>query len=71
MRIFKLTEREQMVGVLLAQGLKVAEIGPKMGITPSTVSTYLQRIRAKTGAKTSAEIVSKMWQAGLVNNFSS
>jgi DNA-binding CsgD family transcriptional regulator len=55
-----LSLREEEVLAHLAQGLTYSQIGRRMGITASTVDTYLRRIRAKTGTHSGAELI-RLW----------
>ncbi|HLF32869.1 MAG TPA: response regulator transcription factor [Cyclobacteriaceae bacterium] len=52
-----LNPREKEVLVLLVQGLTSKQIAEKLFISKSTVETHRQNIRAKTGAKTTAELI--------------
>lgn len=46
-----LSEREQTVVRLMAEGYSATEIGQQLGISPKTVDTYKQRIEEKLGLK--------------------
>jgi DNA-binding CsgD family transcriptional regulator len=48
-----LTPRERSALLLMAQGYRVAEIGPRMGVSPSTVETHLKSARRKLGFSSS------------------
>lgn len=48
-----LTARERNALLLMAQGYRVAEIGPRMGVAPSTVETHLKSARRKLGFSSS------------------
>lgn len=48
-RFDKLTEREQVVLRMVAEGFTAPEIGEKLMISPKTVDTYKQRIGDKLG----------------------
>lgn len=52
-----LTSREIEVIRLLAQGWKSVEIAERMGISPSTVSTFVQRCKEKLGLRSVVELV--------------
>ena len=52
-----LSEREQIVLRLAAQGLNGPEIGRQLAISTKTVNTYKHRIRSKIGLGTRAEYV--------------
>jgi two-component system, NarL family, response regulator NreC len=46
-RFERLTDREQVVLKLFAEGYTAPEIGEKLSISPKTVDTYKQRINEK------------------------
>jgi DNA-binding CsgD family transcriptional regulator len=48
-----LTGRERDVLLLMAQGYRVAEIGPRLGVSTSTVETHLKSSRRKLGVSSS------------------
>lgn len=48
-----LTPRERDALMLMAQGYRVAEIGPRMGVSSSTVETHLKSARRKLGFSSS------------------
>ncbi len=52
-----LSEREAEVFWRLAQGAAPGDIGEDLGLSPSTVGTYVARIKDKIGAATLGEIV--------------
>ena len=52
----ELTAREVDVAELTVEGLTNAAIGERLGISPRTVETHLNRIREKLGVGTKAEI---------------
>jgi RNA polymerase sigma factor (sigma-70 family) len=58
----ELSEREQQVLDLLAQGLIYKEIGDKLGISYETVHTYIRRIYEKLQVRTRTEAVAKFLQ---------
>lgn len=58
----ELSEREQQVLDLLAQGLIYKEIGEKLGISYETVHTYIRRIYEKLQVRTRTEAVAKFLQ---------
>ncbi|WP_239334920.1 response regulator transcription factor [Frankia sp. CiP3] len=53
----QLSSREKDVLAHFARGLTYSQIGRKLGIAVSTVDTYMRRVRAKTGAVNTAELV--------------
>ena len=52
-----LSRREQEVLIHFSDGLTYVQIGRRMGISRSTVDTYLRRIRVKTGTTIGAELI--------------
>ena len=58
----ELSEREQQVLDLLAQGLIYKEIGEKLNISYETVHTYIRRIYEKLQVRTRTEAVAKFLQ---------
>lgn len=56
-RAMSLTERERDVLRLFALGETYVAIGEQLGISPKTVSSYLQRVREKARAKTRADVI--------------
>jgi two-component system, NarL family, invasion response regulator UvrY len=61
-----LSEREHQVFMLLAQGRSPSDIASELQITPSTVSTYIARIKRQLGAQTIGEIVRYASRVGLL-----
>jgi two-component system nitrate/nitrite response regulator NarL len=61
-----LTEREQEVLGLLADGLDQRAIAERLVISPKTVSTHIERILAKLGAHSRAEAVALAYRLQLV-----
>ena len=53
----ELSPREQQVLLHFSDGLTYVQISRRLGISSSTVDTYLRRIRAKTGAELGADLV--------------
>jgi DNA-binding NarL/FixJ family response regulator len=62
-----LTEREQEVLQLLAEGLTQDAIAAELYISPKTVATHIQRILSKLGVHSRAEAVSRAFRLGLVS----
>ncbi|MEY4918778.1 MAG: hypothetical protein RL616_2691, partial [Verrucomicrobiota bacterium] len=58
----ELSDREQQVLDLLAQGLIYKEIAEKLGISYETVHTYIRRIYEKLQVRTRTEAVAKFLQ---------
>ncbi len=61
-----LSAREHQVFTLLFQGRAVSDIAAELGLSVSTVSNHVARIKEKLGARTIAEIVTYAHRAGLV-----
>ena len=62
-----LSEREQSVLHLVAEGFNGPEIGVQLGISPKTVDTYKQRIQDKVGLSHRTEYVRFAIDAGLLD----
>jgi len=67
-RFEKLTEREQDVLKMVAQGYTAPEIGAKLYISPKTVDTYKQRINEKLGLQHRADYVKLALRLGLLSS---
>lgn len=65
-RFDKLTEREQAVLVMVAEGYTAPEIGEKLSISPKTVDTYKQRIGEKLGLAHRTDYVKFALRLGLL-----
>ena len=63
----RLTEREQQVLELLAQGRDTDEIARTLVISPATVRNHVQHILAKWGVHSRLEAVSHAYQLGLIH----
>lgn len=55
-----LTPREREIAALLIEGLTSKLIGKRLDISPRTVDVYRARLMRKTGAVTSADLVSRL-----------
>jgi DNA-binding NarL/FixJ family response regulator len=66
-RLEKLSQREQTVVILTAQGFNGPEIGEQLGITAKTVDTYKQRIEEKLGLSHRSEYVRFALEADLLD----
>jgi DNA-binding NarL/FixJ family response regulator len=67
-RFEKLTEREQSVLKLVAQGYTAPEIGERLYLSPKTVDTYKQRINEKLGIEHRADYVKLALKLGLLSS---
>jgi DNA-binding NarL/FixJ family response regulator len=61
-----LTEREREITVLVATGLSNDEIAARLGLSPATVKTHVNRAMAKVGARDRAQLVVFAHRAGLI-----
>jgi DNA-binding CsgD family transcriptional regulator len=61
-----LTEREQQVLALLADGLTPAEVAQDLIISRSTVGTHIEHIYEKLGARTRAHAVGIAFRSGVL-----
>lgn len=59
-----LTSREQEIICLLAQGLRLAEIAEKLGISQKTVESHLENLKEKLGCRSVPELraLAMRWQ---------
>lgn len=64
----ELTEREQEVLGLVAQGLKNREVGQALCISPKTVKTHVSNILYKLGVKDRVQLVIWAHQRGIVGD---
>lgn len=62
----KLTEREVDVLRLIAKGYRTPEVAPILGISPTTVSSYVRDIYRKLGISSRAEAAMEAARRGLV-----
>ncbi|HET7623595.1 MAG TPA: response regulator transcription factor [Gemmatimonadaceae bacterium] len=67
-RFEKLTEREQSVLKLVAQGYTAPEIGERLYLSPKTVDTYKQRINEKLGIEHRADYVKLALKLGILSS---
>ena len=65
-RFEKLTDREQVVLKLFAEGFTAPEIGDQLSISPKTVDTYKQRINEKLGITHRTDYVKLALKLGLL-----
>jgi two-component system, NarL family, response regulator NreC len=65
-RFERLTDREQAVMQLIAEGYTAPEIGEQLAISPKTVDTYKQRINDKLGLANRADYVKLALRLGLL-----
>lgn len=62
-----LSPREFQIFRLAAAGRTTGEISAELGLAPSTVSTYLRRLKDKLGARTHTELVRLAMGEGLLD----
>jgi two-component system, NarL family, nitrate/nitrite response regulator NarL len=62
----KLSEREQEVLGLIAEGLSVREIGERLTLSPATIKTHLQTLYEKLEVSDRAAAVATAMRAGLL-----
>lgn len=67
-RFDKLTDREQVVLKMVAEGYTAPEIGTQLSISPKTVDTYKQRIGEKLGLAHRTDYVKLALRLGLLKN---
>jgi DNA-binding NarL/FixJ family response regulator len=67
-RFDKLTDREQVVLKMVAEGYTAPEIGEHLTISPKTVDTYKQRIGEKLGLTHRTDYVKFALKLGLLKN---
>lgn len=67
-RFEKLTDREQVVLKMVAEGYTAPEIGEHLTISPKTVDTYKQRIGEKLGLTHRSDYVKFALKLGLLKN---
>ncbi|MDT0570825.1 response regulator transcription factor [Streptomyces sp. DSM 3412] len=65
-RFSTLTPREREVLAVVAEGRSNDEIAAALFLSPLTVRTHVQRVKAKTGARDRAQLVAFAYQSGLV-----
>ena len=61
---FALTDAEQRVAGLVAEGLSNKAIGEQLAYSTKTIETYLSRIYAKTGCRNRVELARHVRAAG-------
>ena len=66
---YGLTERERQVTELCAQGLSTKEIAAALHLSPHTVQDHLKAIFDKTGTRSRAELVGKIFLEGHAPRF--
>lgn len=61
-----LTQREQQVYVMMAEGLNYKEIAFRLGISPKTVNIHRDNVMKKMGFESSADMVRTAIRLGLI-----
>jgi DNA-binding NarL/FixJ family response regulator len=64
----KLSDREQVIVKLIAQGYSAPEIGEKLNISAKTVDTYKQRVNEKISLAHRADYVKFAMKLGLLED---
>ena len=64
----RLSEREQSVLVLLAEGLSAGEIAPRLHLSESTVKSHVAKIYQKLGAANRAQALVTAMRIGLLSS---
>lgn len=59
-QLYRLTERETKVAVLLLEGLDLHEIGERMAVSIHTVRTHLRHLFDKTNTRRQAELIRRL-----------
>lgn len=59
-----LTPREEEILVLLSEGRRTKEIATTLSISPKTVATHVQRVHAKLGVHSRAELIAWAYRFG-------
>ncbi|WP_433466363.1 response regulator transcription factor [Spirillospora sp. CA-128828] len=65
-RVAALTEREREILILVAAGLGNDQIAERLGISPQTAKTHVNRTQAKLDAHDRAQLVMLAYETGLV-----
>ncbi|POM24894.1 Oxygen regulatory protein NreC [Actinomadura rubteroloni] len=65
-RLGALTDREREILVLVAAGLSNDDIAGRLGISPATAKTHVNRTQTKLGAHDRAQLVMIAYETGLV-----
>ncbi|MBI4670102.1 MAG: response regulator transcription factor [Chloroflexi bacterium] len=61
-----LTQREQQVAILVAQGLSNTEIAERLVVSEKTVRNHVTHILAKLGLRTRPQLIAAAWDNGWV-----
>lgn len=64
--VAQLTRREIEVLELMAEGFSTRDVAQRLGISPFTVRSHIERILFKTGLHTQAQAVAYAYRAGLL-----
>lgn len=63
-----LTDRELTVAELVASGTTNNIIARKLSISPHTVGQHIRSVLRKTGARTRAELIARLYVSGLLDS---
>jgi DNA-binding NarL/FixJ family response regulator len=58
-RAMRLSDRELEIFALIGEGVGTREIAQRLGVSPKTVETHRERIKAKLGVTTASELVAR------------
>lgn len=62
-----LSEREHQTLLMIARGVKLAEMAQRLALSPKTVSVYRARVLEKTGLSSNAELTAYCLRNGLID----
>ncbi len=64
--VLRLAPREMETLVLIVRGFTQAQAAVRMGVSATTVDTYMRRIRNKLGAGNKADLTRRALELGLI-----
>lgn len=62
----RLSDREHQTLLMIARGVKLAEMAQRLALSPKTVSVYRARVLEKTGLSSNAELTAYCLRNGLI-----
>lgn len=63
----RLSDREHQTLLMIARGVKLAEMAQRLALSPKTVSVYRARVLEKTGLSSNAELTAYCLRNGLID----